>query len=84
MAYECKTCQEIIRGETFYFLWTGRGYRVYHWDPETRQLNLIAPNFFINIDNARERATAYAHTSDVTARLRIRINALKAELEDLN
>lgn len=84
MAYECKTCQEIIRGETFYFLWTGRGYRVFHWDSDKRLLDLICPNFFINIENARKHAIAYARTESVTERLRIKINALQAELEDLN
>ena len=84
MAYICKTCLEIIRGETFYFLWTGRGYRVYHWDSDKRSLDLLSSNFFIKLENARARAIAYAQSDSVTEKLRMKINALREEMEDLN
>lgn len=82
MAYECKTCQEIIHGETFYFLWTGKGYRIYHWNGEFRELRLIHPNFFININCARAHATDYAKNTSKLWRIRHEMAVLQALLDE--
>lgn len=81
--YECKTDLEDIDGERFYYLWTHRGYIVYHWDKNAKQLDKISSKFFININDAQAYAREYANINDVKVQLAMKIKALQDELEAL-
>ena len=83
MSYECKTCTEVINDETYYFLWTGQGYLVYHWCTVTKSLTKISSNFFIKLENARTCARNYLTETDFKARLKARIARLQRDLEAL-
>ena len=81
--YECKTDLEDINGERFYYLWTHRGYIVYHWDKNTKQLDKISSKFFININDAQAHARTYMKLDDERERLTMKIKALQDEISQL-
>lgn len=81
MPYEPQTCVERINGETYYFLHTSQGFRVYHWLPETRSLAPISEIFFINLKDARACATRNSTPDQYKARLQAHLTRLQGSLK---
>ena len=83
MPYECKTDMEQINGEIYYYVWTGRGYIVYHWNRPLGEMDRISSNFFIKLENARACARDDAKNYNYKERLKAELRYLQDELERL-
>lgn len=81
MPYECQTCTETINGETYYFLYTSRGFLVYHWDSEFKSLARMKSNFFIKLEDARTYALENSSPERYAERLKTHIAHLQGELK---